>query len=84
MSLVNDTFCEELSHPKFFPTGKFGFQTKHAETLSATKYFSQRLLNCNQKFSSDSDYLFFADSVIQKLNLIARLVLQCEKLHQIN
>ena len=76
MSLVNDTFCEELSHPNFFQTGKFGFQTKRAETLSATKYFSQRLLNYTQKFSSDSDYLFFADSVIQKLNLIARLVLQ--------
>ena len=37
--------------------------------LSPSKYFNQRLLNYTQKFSSDSDYIFFAQSVIQKLNL---------------
>ena len=37
--------------------------------LSSSKYFNQRLLNYTQKFSSDSDHIFFAQSVIQKLNL---------------
>ena len=67
--LVNYTFCEELSHPHLLPTGKLDVQAKCLETLSATKYFSQRLLNYTQKFSSDSDYLFFAHSIIQNLNV---------------
>ena len=37
--------------------------------LSSSKYFNQRLLNYTQKFSSDSDHIFFAQSLIQKLNL---------------
>ena len=68
-SLTNYIFCEELSHPHLCPTGKFGFQTKRKVYLTSTKYFNQRLLNYTQKFSSDSDYIFFAHSVIQKLNL---------------
>ena len=51
-SLLDDKFCEELSHPLFFPTGKFGFQFKRKVELSPTKYFNQRLLNHTQKFSS--------------------------------
>ena len=68
-SLTKDKFYEELSHPHLFPLGKFGFQTKRKVQLSPSKYFNQRLLNNTQKFSSDSDYIFFAQSVIQKLNL---------------
>ena len=37
--------------------------------LSPSKYINQSLLNYTQKFSSDSDYIFFAQSVIEKLNL---------------
>ena len=68
-SLTNDILCEELSHPYLFPTGKFGFQTKRKVYLTSTKYFNQPLLNDTQKFSSDSDYIFFVHSVMQKLNL---------------
>ena len=68
-SLLNDKFCEKLSHPILFQTGKFGFQFKIKVELSPTKYFNQRLLNYAQKLSSDSDYSFFAHSVIQEMNL---------------
>ena len=78
-SLLNDTFCEELSHPLLFPTGKFGFQFKRKGELSPTKYFNQWLLNYTQKFSSDSDYIIFAHSVIQKLNLNNQINIDYEK-----
>ena len=68
-SLNNYIFCEELNHPHLFPTGKFGFQTKRKVYLTPTKYFNQCLLSYTQKFSSDSDYIFFAHSVMQKVNL---------------
>ena len=66
-SLLNDKFCEDLSHPLLFPPGKFVFQFKRKVELSPTKYFNERLLNYTQKLSSD--YIFFAYSLIQNLSL---------------
>ena len=65
----HDLFCEELSHPRLFPYGKFGFQIKRQILLSPTKYFNQHLLNYTHKFSLDSDYKFFAHKVMQSVNL---------------
>ena len=36
----HDLFCEELSHPHFFPYGKFEFLIKHQIPLSPTKYYN--------------------------------------------
>ena len=62
-------FYEELNHPHLFPYGKYGFQIKIQISLSPTKYFNQLLLNHTHKFSSDSDYIFFAHKVTQSVNL---------------
>ena len=62
-------FCEELSHPHLFLYGKFVFQIKLQIPLSAIKYFNQRDFNYTHKFSSDSDYVFFAHKVTQSVNL---------------
>ena len=50
-------------HLHLFPYGKFGFQIKPQIPFSPTKRFNQRLLNYTHKFSSDSDYIFFAHKV---------------------
>ena len=57
------------SHPHLFSTGKFWFQTKKKVLLTPKKYFNQRLVYCTQKFLSNSDYIYFVHSGIQKLNL---------------
>ena len=59
-SLTNDEYCEELSHPHLFPTGKFGYKVQRDIKLSPSKYCNQRLLNYSQKLSSNADYIFFA------------------------
>ena len=69
ISLLSDEFCEELSHPHLFPTGKFGYRVQRKIPLTPVKYFNQRLLNYTQKFASDSDYIFFARSVLQQVSL---------------
>ena len=63
------TFLKNLVIHIYSQLGNFGFQFKRKAELSPTKYFNQWLLNYTQKFSSDSDYIFFAHSVIQKLHL---------------
>ena len=64
LNILNDEFCEELAHPHLFPTGKFGYNVKRDVDLSPSKYFNQRLLNFKQNFASDSDYIFFVNSVL--------------------
>ena len=59
-----------LAFPYLFPNGKFGYTYARDVKLSPCKYFNQRLLNYSQKFSSDSDYIFYAQSVTQHINLL--------------
>ena len=69
VSFLSDQYCEELVLPHLFPTGKFGYKVKREIPLSASKYFNQRLLNHSQVFQSDSDYIFFAHTVLQRIQL---------------
>ena len=60
LSFFNDDFCEEQAFPFLFPKGKFGYKVERSIPLSPVKYFNQRLLNFSQRFSSCTDYIFFA------------------------
>ncbi|XP_066910247.1 uncharacterized protein [Clytia hemisphaerica] len=73
ISILNDENCEMLAHPHLFPKGKFGFNVQRNVKLSPSKYFNQRLLNYTQKFASDPDYIFFANSVIQQVSLTSQI-----------
>ena len=63
LPVICDEDCEMLAHPFLFPTGKFGYTHARDVKLSPCKYFNQRLL------ASDPDYIFYAQSVTQHLNL---------------
>ena len=79
VSILTDQNCEELAHPHLFPNGKFGYKVQRPMQLSPVKYFNQRLLNYKQKLSSDSGYIYFAHSVMQKLNLNNRVNIAMKK-----
>ena len=73
VSILNDKFCEELCHPHLFPTGQYGYKVEREIPLTTMKYFYQRLLHYTQKFASDNDYVFFADTVLQKVQLSSQI-----------
>ena len=52
--------------PDLFPDGKFGFHYDRKLKLSPINYFSQRILNRNQKFAQDPDYLFIAQQFVER------------------
>lgn len=79
LSMLQDLYCEELAHPHLFPTGKFGYKAERDIKLSPVKYFNQRLLNYTQKFAEDSDYIFYALSTIQQLNLNSQINIAMKK-----
>ena len=41
MSVLTDTYCEEMAYPHLFPSGKYGYKVQRDIPLSANKYFNQ-------------------------------------------
>ena len=78
-ALVGDECCEELAHPHLFTTGRFGYKAEKEVQISPSKYFNLRLFNYSQKFASHSDYIFFAHSVLQKLQLNSQINIAMRK-----
>lgn len=81
--LTNYIFCEEVNHPHLFANGKCLFQTKRKVQLSPSKYSNQQLLNYMLNCSSDSDCIFFAHSIMQRINLSNQINFARERLSQI-
>ena len=79
LNILMDEHCEELAHPHLFPNGQFGYAVERDIALSPSKYFNQRLLNYTQKFASDSDYIFFVNSVVQQLRLHSQISIAMKK-----
>ena len=63
VSILEDEFSEEQAFPYLLRKGKFGYSVLQDIPISPARYFNQRLLNFNQYFASDAEYIFFARSV---------------------
>ena len=66
VSLMTDIHCEELAFPTLFPKGRFGFTAKREIKLIPVKYFNARLLLYSGRFATNSEYLFFAQFIIEQ------------------
>jgi len=62
---MNDKQCKELAFPVLFPRGEFGNTAVHEVKLSPIKYFNARLLHYTGRFSTNAEYLFFAQFIIE-------------------
>ena len=79
ISVLNEKFYEELAHPHLFPSGRYGYRIEREILLSPSRYFNQRLLRYSQKFVEDSDCIFFAHSVLQKVQLSIQMDITMKK-----
>ena len=59
-----------MSNPKKYPFGKGGFNTDRIKNITYRKYFNQRLLNIDGRFSHDLDYLFMAQNIVESKQLL--------------
>ena len=57
VDIVKDKYFEELSNPTKFPYGEGGFNTDRNRTVTLRKYFQQRLLDVDNRFSTDLEYV---------------------------
>ena len=84
LSIISDENCELLAHSYLFPTGMLAYTYQRDISLSPSKSFNPRLLSYSQKFSSDSDYIFFAQSVKQHLKLNNSINIAMQKIKSNN
>ena len=66
VSIMRDTKCEELAFPVLFPKGQFGYTEDGKINLSPVKYFNARLLHYTGRFATNSEYLFFAQFIMEQ------------------
>ena len=66
VSFMTDKQCEELTFPSLFPKSRFGFTAERDIKLTPVKYFNARLLHYNGRFSTNPEYLFFAQFIIEQ------------------
>ena len=69
VSFLSDKYYEVIGHSHLFPNGRFTCKVKRETQFSVSKCFCQRLLNYSYVFASDSDYIFFAHVILQRLEL---------------
>ena len=79
-STLDDEFCEEQAFPYHLPKGKFGYKAPRDIPISPAQYFNQRLLNFNQYFASDADYIFFARLVHEQHHLLSSINFAMQKI----
>ena len=78
-NIILDKFCEELAFPQLLCKGRYGYSVDRNLKISHTKYFNQRLLNYKNIFSSCSEYIFFAQFVMQQINLNSQINIAMKK-----
>ena len=77
--VFSDELWDKLPHPYFISKERFGYKAKRQVPVTPSKYFNQRLLNYKQGFVSDSGYIFFAHSVLQRTQLNEQINIDIRK-----
>lgn len=69
-------FCEEQVFSYLLPKGKFRYNLKYANKFVIARFFTQRLLEYNQYFASDTDYIKFCQVFQGHLRLSINFAIQ--------
>ena len=60
LHVFNDVNNEVLTFPNLFPTGQYGFDVLCSRRITLRKYFQARLLSHDNRFVSNTEYLFYS------------------------
>ena len=80
VSMMTDRHCEELAFPVLFPKGRFGYKMDRKEKLTPVRYFNARLLHYSGRFAINSEYLFFAQFIIEQKKVSDSINIALKKL----
>ncbi|XP_062596168.1 uncharacterized protein LOC134257593 [Saccostrea cucullata] len=69
---------EAKAFPCHFPSGRFSWSEERSEKLTLSRYFNNRLMNADDRFAKDTNYIFFSqymselNQVIEKTQISLR------------
>lgn len=69
---------EAKTFPYHFPTGRFSWNDNRQTRITSSRYFNNRLMNTDDRFAKDSNYIFFGqfmsdlNQVIEKTQISIR------------
>ena len=78
LNILSDKDFEEMAFPQKYPYGKGGFSAERCENLTLRRYFNQRLLDVDGRFSGDVEYLLAAQyaAEYQQINSLTSVVMR--------
>ena len=78
LNILSDKDFEEMAFPQKYPYGKGGFSGERCENLTMRRYFNQRLLDVDGRFSGDVEYLLAAQyaAEYQQINSLTSVVMR--------
>lgn len=81
VSFMTDKHCEELAFPVLFPKSRFGYTAERSVNLSPSKYFNAHLLHYSGRFAMNTEYLFFAQFILEQKKVSDSINIALSKLH---
>ncbi|XP_065926121.1 uncharacterized protein [Magallana gigas] len=70
---------EAKSFPHLFPSGRFSWNEERDERITLSRYFNNRLMNTDNRFAKDSNYIFFAQFMSELKQVIEKTQISIRK-----
>ena len=70
---------DALAYPRHYPTGKWGLHHERKQKLSNQLYFQQRIMNRDERFSTDISFLFAAQQFVERAKIESQVSLAGRK-----
>ena len=81
INLYNDNSAEEMALPCLFPNGVNGLHTARDPPITFTDYIESRLLNADNRWSSNIPYLLWSANLLEKMRLRDSVSIAMQKDH---
>nr|XP_022311157.1 uncharacterized protein LOC111116452 [Crassostrea virginica] len=70
---------EAKTFPHLFPTGRFSWNEERETRITLSRYFNNRLMNSDDRFAKDSNYIFFSQFVSDLNQVIEKTQISIRK-----
>ena len=70
---------EAKTFPHLFPTGKFSWNERRDVKISLSRYFNNRLMNADNRFARDTNYIFFCQYLSELKQVIDKTQISIRK-----
>ena len=62
-----------MAFPRHHPTGRYGLHSERSTKVSVQNYFVQRVMNKDERFSTDPSYIFMAQQFVERCKLESQI-----------